>query len=187
MPSSAWFSARETARRCLLANQSAWPRRASVASAARRRGNRMKRRQFMTLLGGTAAAWPFAARAQQPERMRRIGVLLPAAADDPVFQARLAAFHQGLALLGWIIGRNVRIDVHWATANAAEIRRHAAELCALAPDVILATGDSTMPPLLQATRTVPIVFPVVRSGWRRLRRQPGAAGRQRHRVHDFRI
>jgi putative ABC transport system substrate-binding protein len=121
----------------------------------------MKRRQFMTLLGGAVAAWPFAARAQQPERMRRIGVLLPAAADDPVFQARLAAFHQGLALLGWIIGRNVRIDVHWATANAAEIRRHAAELGALAPDVILATGDSTMPPLLQATRTVPIVFPVV--------------------------
>ncbi len=120
----------------------------------------MKRRQFMTLLGGAVAAWPFAARAQQPERMRRIGVLLPAAADDPVFQARLAAFHQGLALLGWIIDRNVRIDVHWATANAAEIRRHAAELGALAPDVILATGDSTMPPLLQATRTVPIVFGV---------------------------
>ena len=92
--------------------------------------------------------------------MRSIGVLLPAAADDPVFQARLAAFHQELALLGWSIGRNVRIDTRWATTNPAEIRRHAAELVALAPDVILATGDSTVPPLLQATRTVPIVFPV---------------------------
>jgi putative ABC transport system substrate-binding protein len=93
--------------------------------------------------------------------MKRIGILLPAAADDPVFQARLAAFYQGLALLGWSIGRNVRIDTRWATTNAAEIHRHAVELAALAPDVILATGDSTMPPLLQATRTVPIVFPVV--------------------------
>jgi putative ABC transport system substrate-binding protein len=93
--------------------------------------------------------------------MRRIGVLQPAAADDPVFQARLAAFYQELALLGWNIGRNLRIDVHWATTNAAEIRRHAAELAALAPDVILAAGDSTVPPLLQATRNVPIVFPVV--------------------------
>jgi ABC-type uncharacterized transport system substrate-binding protein len=119
----------------------------------------VKRRAFISLLGG-AVAWPLAAHAQQ-ERMRRIGVLLPAAADDPVFQARLAAFYQGLALSGWIIGRDMRIDVRWATANAAEIRRHAAELVALAPDVILATGDSTMPPLLQATRTVPIVFPVV--------------------------
>ena len=120
----------------------------------------MKRRAFITLLGG-AAAWPLGARAQQRERVRRIGILLPAAADDPVFQARLAAFYQGLALLGWSIGRNVRIDTRWATTNAAEIRRHATELAALAPDVILATGDSTMPPLLEATRTVPIVFPVV--------------------------
>jgi ABC-type uncharacterized transport system substrate-binding protein len=92
--------------------------------------------------------------------MRRIGVLLAATADDAVFQARLAAFHQGLALLGWSIGRNVRIDTRWATANAAEIRRHAAELAALAPDVILAHGASTVGPLLQATRTVPVVFPV---------------------------
>jgi ABC-type uncharacterized transport system substrate-binding protein len=119
----------------------------------------MRRREFITLLGGAAATWPLAARAQQGERMRRIGVLLPAAADDPVFQTRLAAFHQGLALLGWSIGRNVRIDTRWATANAAEIRRHAAELVALAPDVILAHGSSAVEPLL-ATRTVPIVFPV---------------------------
>src|ERR1700682_6320662 len=121
----------------------------------------MQRREFITLLGGAAVTWPFSARAQQPERMRRIGVLLAATADDAVFQARLAAFHQGLALLGWSIGRHVRIDTRWATANAAEIRRHAAELAALAPDVILAHGASTVGPLLQATRTVPVVFPVV--------------------------
>ena len=120
----------------------------------------MRRREFISLLGA-AAIWPLAANAQQGERMRRIGVLLPAAADDPGFQARLAAFHQGLALLGWTIGRNVRIDTRWATASAAEIRRHAAELAALAPDVIVAQGASTVGPLLQATRTVPIVFPVV--------------------------
>ena len=120
----------------------------------------MNRREFITLLGSTAAAWPLAARSQQAERMRRIGVLLPAAADDPAFQARLAAFYQGLALLDWTVGRNVRIDIHWATTNAAEIRRHAAELAALAPDLILAHGGSTVGPLLQATRTVPIVFPV---------------------------
>jgi len=92
--------------------------------------------------------------------MRHIGVLLPAAADDAVFQARMAVFHQALTLLGWNIGRNVRVDIRWATTDAAEIRRHASELAALAPDVILATGDSTMPPLLQATRSVPIVFPL---------------------------
>ena len=129
--------------------------------AARRRGDRMKRREFITLLGGAAACVAARARAQQPERMRRIGVLLPAAADDAEFQARVAAFLQGLAQLGWTIGRNVRIDTRWAGANAAEIRRHAAELVALAPDVILAHGASTVGPLLQATRTVPIVFPVV--------------------------
>ena len=93
--------------------------------------------------------------------MRRIGVLLAATADDPEYQARIGAFLQGLALLGWTIGRNVRIDTRWATPNAAEIRRHAAELVALAPDVILAHGASTVGPLLQATRTLPIVFPVV--------------------------
>jgi putative ABC transport system substrate-binding protein len=121
----------------------------------------MRRRAFITLIGG-AVAWPLVARAQQGERVRRIGIILPAAAaDDPEWQTRLAAFHQGLALLGWSIGRNVRIDTRWATTNAAEIRRHAAELVALAPDVILATGTSTVGPLLQATRTVPIVFPIV--------------------------
>jgi ABC-type uncharacterized transport system substrate-binding protein len=121
----------------------------------------MKRREFITLLGGAAAGWPLAAHAQQPERIRRIGVLLPAAADDAEWQAWVGAFLQALALMGWTIGRNVRIDTRWATTNAAEIRRHAAELVALAPDVILAHGGATVGPLLQATRTVPIVFPVV--------------------------
>ena len=93
--------------------------------------------------------------------MRRIGILLPATADDARFQTCVGAFLQALPLLGWTIGRNVRIDTRWATANAADIRRHAAELVALAPDVILAHGTSTVGPLLQATRTVPIVFPVV--------------------------
>jgi ABC-type uncharacterized transport system substrate-binding protein len=124
-------------------------------------GYQMRRREFIALFGGAAAAWPVVTRAQQPERMRRIGVLLPSAADDPEYQARLAVFYQALALLGWTIGRNVRIDTRWATANAAEIRRHAAELATLAPDVILAHGASTVGPLLQATHTVPIVFPVV--------------------------
>jgi putative ABC transport system substrate-binding protein len=121
----------------------------------------MRRREFIKVIAGSAVVvLPLAARAQQNERMRRIGVLLPAAPDDPVFQARLAAFHQELALLGWMLGRNVHIDTRWATTNPAEIRRHATELAALAPDVILSTGDSTVPPLLQATRSVPIVFPV---------------------------
>jgi hypothetical protein len=101
--------------------------------------DQLHRREFIMLLG-SAAAWPLAAWAQQSERMRRIGILLPAAADDAGFQAPFGAFLQALALLGWTIGRNVRIDTRWATVNAAEIRRHAAELVALAPDVILAPG-----------------------------------------------
>jgi len=101
-----------------------------------------------------------AARAQQRERMRRIGVLLPASADDPDYQAWLGAFQQALAQSGWIIGRNVRIDTHWAGGRADDVRRHAAELAALAPDVILAHGATAVRPLLQATRSVPIVFPI---------------------------
>ena len=120
----------------------------------------MQRRELITFLGA-AALWPLAGRAQQSERVRRIGVLQPARADDPIWQARLAAFQQGLALLGWSVGRNVSIDVRWATTNAAEIRKQAAELVALAPDVILSAGDSTLPALLEATHSVPIVFPVV--------------------------
>ena len=121
----------------------------------------MQRREFLALLSGAAVACPFAARAQQPERMRRIGILLATTADDVEFQAWVGAFLQALALLGWTIGRNMRIETHWAGAKGDDIRRHAAELAALAPDVILAHGASTVGPLLQVTRTVPIVFPVV--------------------------
>jgi putative ABC transport system substrate-binding protein len=122
----------------------------------------MRRREFITLLGGAAAWWPVAARAQPSERMRLIGVLVAAGADDSVFQARVAAFQQGLAQWGWTDGRNVRLDIRWATANADDVRRHAAELAALAPDVLVgATGTATAAPLLQATRTVPIVFVIV--------------------------
>jgi putative ABC transport system substrate-binding protein len=121
----------------------------------------MRRREFITLVGGAAAAWPLAARAQQPQRMRRIGVLLPATADDIVFQARNGVFLQGLALLGRTIGHNVQVDTRWAATNATNIRRHAAELSALAPDVIVAMGSTSVVALLQATRTVPIVFTVV--------------------------
>src|SRR5437867_7433483 len=128
----------------------------------------MRRREFIALLGGATAAWPLAARAQHGQRVRRIGVLVPAVADDPVWQARLGAFLQALALLGWTIGRNVRIDTRWAGANAADIRRHATELAALAPDAILAHGASAVAPLLQATRTVPIVVAPVAD--------PGGAG-----------
>ena len=117
----------------------------------------MKRREFITMLGGAAAACPLAARAQQAERARRVGVLMAAGAGDPEYQSRVDAFQQGLAQLGWSEGRNVRLDIRWATTNADRIRA-AAELVALAPDVILASGETTMPALRQATRTVPTVF-----------------------------
>jgi ABC-type uncharacterized transport system substrate-binding protein len=117
----------------------------------------MKRRAFITLLGGAAAAWPLAARAQQSGR-RRIGVLMTYAADDPVGQARLLAFAQELAQSGWTDGRNVRVDVRWGAADPERIRSYAAELIALVPDVIVATGSSAVGSLLQATRAVPIVF-----------------------------
>ena len=118
----------------------------------------MNRREFITLFS-CATAWPIAARAQQAERMRRIGVLTAATpADDPDGQARLAAFLQVLQQLGWTDGRNLRIDYRWGLGDANNIRRYAAELAALAPDVILSVGTASMGPLLQATRTVPIVF-----------------------------
>ncbi len=121
----------------------------------------MKRREFITLFGGAAATWPIVARAQQPERVRRIGVLMGQAADDPQGKARVVAFRQELQQLGWTDGRNVRIDIRWTAGNADELRRHAAELVALAPDVILGSGSPAVGPLLQATRTVPIVFAAV--------------------------
>jgi putative ABC transport system substrate-binding protein len=120
----------------------------------------MKRREFITLLGG-AATWPLAARAQQSERVRRIGVLEGLTENDPERQARNAAFMQGLRQLGWIEGRNVRIEHRWSALDADRIRKYAAELLALAPEVILVTGSAALGPLLQATRTVPIVFTIV--------------------------
>jgi putative ABC transport system substrate-binding protein len=121
----------------------------------------MRRREFITLLGGTAAIGPLTVRAQQPDRMRRIGVLMNLASDDAEAQARLAAFHQGLQQLGWTVGRNVQIDYRWGAGNADRIRKFAAELVALAPDVILSTGSPSVAALQQATRTVPVVFVTV--------------------------
>jgi putative tryptophan/tyrosine transport system substrate-binding protein len=117
----------------------------------------MQRRHFITLLGG-AVAWPLAAGAQQADRVRHIGVLMSTAANDPLGQARIAAFLHGLQELGWTDGRNLRIDTRWGGGNADDIRKYAAELVGIAPDVILASGGSVAGPLLQATRTVPIVF-----------------------------
>jgi len=121
----------------------------------------IKRREFIALIGGAAVAWPLAAGAQQGERVRRIAVLMPGAADDPEYQARMTAFLQGLAQLGWLDGRNARIDIRWTAGDADRIRKYAAELVALAPDVILAPASAVTGPLLQATRTIPIVFTTV--------------------------
>ena len=120
----------------------------------------MKRRKFIALLGG-AATWPLAVRAQQGERMRHIGVLMPFTADDLPGRARLATFVQALQQLGWTDGRNVRIEPRWGGGNAGDIRKFAAELVELAPDVILTMSSVTVAALLQATRTVPIVFTIV--------------------------
>ena len=120
--------------------------------------DRLKRRQFITLLGASAAAWPLAARAQQPERMRRIGVLMNLAADDPQGQARLAGFQQTLQQLGWSDGHNVQIDIRRHENNADRARRYAQELVALAPDIFLADGTVSVGALQNVTRTLPIVF-----------------------------
>jgi putative tryptophan/tyrosine transport system substrate-binding protein len=133
---------------------SEWPRNAPVWDLQPEASDR----EFITLLGGAAAAWPLAARAQQGERMRRIGVLMNTAADDPEGKVRNAAFERELQELGWTDGRNVRIDYRWGAGDADRIRRYAAELVSLSPDVILTVGSATAGPLLQATRTVPIVF-----------------------------
>ena len=118
----------------------------------------MRRREFITLFGVAALAGPCAARAQQADRVRRVGVLMSRAAGDPEEQARFAGFLQGLQKLGWTDGRNVRIDYRWAAADADRSRTYAAELVALTPDVILASGSASVAALLQTTRTVPIVF-----------------------------
>jgi putative ABC transport system substrate-binding protein len=118
----------------------------------------LERRDFITLLGGAAAAWPLAARAQQGERVRRVGVLMTTAAADPESPIRIAAFLQGLHKSGWTDARNLRIEYRWGAGNAEFTRQYAAELVALAPDVILAAGATAIPPLQQATRSVPIMF-----------------------------
>src|SRR6516164_10291391 len=118
---------------------------------------RIRRRELIAALGGVAA-WPLAARAQQPEQMRRIGVFMNVAEDDPSGQSRIAAFVQGLQQLGWTDGRNVRIDIRWGAGDPERIRKYAAELVALAPDVILASGGTTLGPLRKVSRTVPTVF-----------------------------
>jgi putative ABC transport system substrate-binding protein len=118
----------------------------------------MKRREFITLLGGAAAAWPLEARAQQPERMRRIGVVMNLAADDLESQRRKRAFVEGLQQLGWTEGRNIRIDTRWGAGDADRFRQYAAELVALAPDVILVASSAVMGMTRRATRIVPIVF-----------------------------
>jgi putative tryptophan/tyrosine transport system substrate-binding protein len=120
----------------------------------------VKRRDFITLLGG-AAAWPLTARAEQTERMRRIGMLLPVPANDAEGRSRLTTFAQALQQLGWTVGQNIHIDYRWGDGTADTMRKNAAELIALAPDVILAVGSEAVAPLLQATRTVPIVFTTV--------------------------
>jgi putative ABC transport system substrate-binding protein len=120
----------------------------------------MRRREFITLIGG-AVAWPLAVDAQQADRVRRIGVLLPLVQDDPVARAQVGAFVTALQEAGWTDGRNARIDIHWAGPTPGDIRSHAAELVALGPEIVLAYGSSTVGPLLQNTRTVPIVFPVM--------------------------
>src|SRR6516164_1195810 len=117
----------------------------------------MRRREFITLLGG-AVAWPLTAHAQQPERMRRIGVLMSTTADDPVGQARIAAFHQGLQEWGWTLGRNARVDVRWGAFDADSSRHYATELVALAPEVIVAFASAAMGALQQMRTGVPIVF-----------------------------
>jgi putative tryptophan/tyrosine transport system substrate-binding protein len=118
----------------------------------------MKRRDFITLLGGTAAAWPTVARGQQRERVRHVGVLMHTTSDEPDAQARIAGFHQGMQAAGWEVGRNLRIDMRWSAGDLARLRQNAAELVALGPDVILAGTGPTAATLLQATRSVPIVF-----------------------------
>src|SRR5215471_15802365 len=120
----------------------------------------MRRREFITVLGG-AAVWPFAAKAQHSERVRRIGVLMNRAAENPEGQDRLAAFHQGLQELGWSVGRNVRLETRWGADNADLERKYAAELGALAPDIILASGTLSVTALQNISRTLPIVFAAV--------------------------
>src|SRR5207244_13287322 len=137
----------------------------------------MRRREFITLLGGAAAAWPLAGGAQQAERVRRIGVLMSAVESDPRALEYITAFAQGLAELGWIVGRNVRIEYRWGAGDLDRFRRYAAELVALSPDVVVATAGSIVGAFQQASRTVPIVFVTtvdpVGGGWVESLARPG--------------
>src|SRR5262249_11751047 len=137
--------------------QGARPNNSAECTSHCRRGDRVRRREFITLLGG-AAAWRLAARAQQGERMRRIGVLMPFAEGDPEGLVRSVALQQGLEKLGWTIGRNVQIDYHWGIRDVEKAQAAIAELLALAPDVIIASTSQTVAALQQTTVTVPIVF-----------------------------
>src|SRR5262249_1823728 len=137
------------------------PDRAGYVARPRRRGHRiMRRRTFISLLGG-AAAWPLASRAQQPTRMRRIGVLMNFAADDPETLARITVFVQSLHALGWTVGHSLQIDYRFGEGDAERYRRFASELVALAPDVLVTAGAPAVEALQRATRTVPIVFVTV--------------------------
>src|SRR5262249_12969541 len=127
------------------------------AARPRRRGDRVRRRAFITLLGG-AAAWPLAARAQQPERMRRIGILMAYPESDAAYQGYVRAFQEELQKLGWQEGRNIRFDYRWATSDLELIKRFAKELIALQPDLILSSSTPTTASLLAQTHTIPIIF-----------------------------
>jgi len=151
----------------------------------------MNRREFITLLGsaGTVPAmlWPLEARAQQPDRMRRVGMLMDTAESNSEGQERIAAFRQGLRQLGWSEGRNIRIDDRWAGGDVERARAYAAELVGLKPDVIFAFANAQLRPLSVETRTIPLVFVgASESGWSRLRRELCASGRQYHRIYALR-
>ncbi len=147
----------------------------------------MRRRDLITLMGGIAA-WPLAASAQPRDRMRRVGVLLPVFSSDAEYPILVATLVQALQQLGWVDGQNVRIYIRWAGGNFDATKKDAAELVALAPDVIIASGASSVDPLLQVTRTLPIVFTIVPDPvGARIRRQPRAARRKRHGLHELRI
>ena len=145
----------------------------------------MKRREFIMLLGGAAAMWPLAARAQQPERMRRIAVLMNLAESDPEGQARIAAFREGLAKLGWTEGRDVQIEYRWFAGEQERARAYAAELVQFKPDVIFAGTAPLLAALQRETRSLPVVFAQsLRSGRRGVRRKLGTARQQYHRVRS---
>src|SRR5262249_623087 len=134
--------------------EDAWPDDSAEPFVYSRRGDRVKRREFITLLGGTLA-WPLAARAQQ---LRRVGALINSAADDAMYQSRVAGFRRSLRSLGWIEGKNLQLDIRWGELDLETTQRRAAELAALAPDVILASGTGGLAAMQRATRTIPIVF-----------------------------